>query len=448
MSSHPVMRSDGKESTGRRDVAPPRVCIVAESFVPVVGGMERQLSALAEGLAARGARTTVVTLRNRPGLAEQEQLGGATVYRIAPSANRWTSLAAVLRELYRLRHEHDVILVGGFRTLGLPAVVHARRYGKHVVLRAECNGELSGAFFDPGLARIRLTHRAAPLVPLNAARKALLARADRFIALAQSMREEFLREGVPASRIVVIPNGVDIQRFHPATPEERYSLRVRLGLPVHARIVCFAGRLVSRKGALTLLQAWRSMDRALAPSESAPVPAARLLLFLGGGGSGQDNCEAEARRLCVESDLTHSVRFLGDVTNVEEYLRAADVFALPTSNDAFAIAVTEAMASGLPVVTTRVAGLADYVVPDSNALAVAPDDEPALHAALVRLLGDAALRARLGVEARRTAERFAQDGVIDRHLELFRELAAHAASMRPPPTRDVGPMAPADFRSA
>jgi glycosyltransferase involved in cell wall biosynthesis len=420
----------------------PRICLLVESFFPVVGGMERQARALAAGLAARGLPTLVVTRRSRPELAPREELEGYEVHRLAPGAGRWKAIGPVLLHLDELRDRYDLIYVSGFRALGIPAVLVGRARHKRVVLKADNNGELSGAFFDPALARLGLSHSSLPLLPFGVSRKALLRRADHFVAIAENLKREFIGEGVPPGCVTVIPNGVDLTRFRPAQAEGKARLRERLGLPPYAQIVLFSGRMVAWKGPLVLLEAWRQVVARQAESEVALRGLRGLLLFLGSGGADLQNCEAEALRFRDESGLERSVRFLGDVEDVGDYLRAADIFALPTAGDAFPLALVEAMACGLPVVTTLVGGLADVVIPEvegvipepcaePNALVVPPGDAAALRDALLRLLDDAGLRGRLGAAGAGTAQRFSQESVVERHVELFHELLA--------PRRQNGP---------
>jgi glycosyltransferase involved in cell wall biosynthesis len=121
------------------------------------------------------------------------------------------------------------------------------------------------------------------------------------------------------------------------------------------------------------------------------------------------------------------VRFVGAAQRVEEWLRAADVFVFPTENEAFGLSLAEAMACGLPCVTTRVGGLRDFVIDGVNAHAVPPGDDAALAAAIANLLADAGRRAALGQAARRTAEeRFSLALVADAYAALVDELCETA----------------------
>jgi glycosyltransferase involved in cell wall biosynthesis len=385
-----------------------------ESYYPVLAGPEVLMRGIVSVLVSAGVSVTIVTVRTDPALARFEIVDGAAVHRVGHRRGRWRAIPSIWRALHRLADDFDVILVQCFRALGMPAVAAGRWLRKPVVLCAQNNGEMSGEYFDPALSRLGLSHRSFGLRTMNRGRQALLRRADHFVAIADSIRRELICEGVTPERITLIPNGVPTARFHPAAPGEKMALRHRLALPESAPVVCFTGRFVRWKGPLDLLAAW---------SEVAGAPD-RLLLFLGAGGPDLWNCEAEGRAFVAKRGLGGSVRFLGDVENVEEYLRAADVFALPTHNDSFAIALLEAMATGLPSVTTQVAGLADYVRPEGNALCVASGDVRELTHALDRLLSSAELRDRLGREAQATAARYSIEAVAEQYLALAAALSA------------------------
>jgi glycosyltransferase involved in cell wall biosynthesis len=396
-----------------------RVCIVAESYYPVIGGMERQAHALAKGFAAIGFEAFIVALRANPSLLRNEVLDGIEVRRVSSSGNRWRGIIGVARELTSLRTRYDVVLVQGFRTLGLAAVLAGWIFHKPVVLAAQNNGELSGEFFDPALRSIGLRHDSWFIRPLNGLRKAVLRRANAFAALSNAMRDELLGEGVPQDRVVTIPNTVALDRFRPARDAaEKQRLREALGLPADGFVVCFCGRLVRWKGPLVVLEAWRRL------SSEGVLSADALLIFLGAGGSDSDNCEAEAHAKAADAGLLGSVRFLGDVPNVEEYLRAADAFTLPTADDSFAIAVLEAMATGLAVITTTVSGLADYVIAGRNALVVKPDDPAGVATALAEVARSTAVRKALGEQAIATAAQFTPDTAVQRLVALFATLNA------------------------
>ncbi|MGH2536985.1 MAG: glycosyltransferase family 4 protein, partial [Candidatus Promineifilaceae bacterium] len=309
---------------GEWGVSAPAVCILTETYFPVVGGGETQAKALAEGLAAAGHQITVLTRRSQPELRSSEQIGPAWVVRLPPGGrnhtHKWGLLLSAGPALLRLRDRYDVILVCGFRILGLPAVLVGRWLGKPVVLKADSPGEMSGEFFQAGLARVRIP-AARPLLNLFVrGRNRVLRRADAFVAISSEIGRELAAQGVPSELIHAIPNGVDADRFRPIAPADKRCLRERLGLPQEVPLVIYVGRLVSYKGLPELLEAWPDVRRA--------CPDAHLIL-VGSGGLDIHNCEAALRARVAAGKLAESVRFAGEVAEVESHLKAADIFVLP-----------------------------------------------------------------------------------------------------------------------
>jgi len=391
-----------------------RVCMLAETFHPVMGGCETQARLLADELTARGHSVLFVTRRSDRALPRRDRLGSIRISRVGPTgprgAMRWPMVVTSALELIRRRREFDVLLVLGFRALGLGAISF-RALGKPCVLKAESNGEMSGTFFGPGLRRLGLGLE-SPLVrvPL-AARNRLLAHADAFVAISSEIRVELQEGGVDPAKIEQIPNAVDSDRFTPVAPAERVELRARLGFGADERILTYTGRLVSYKGLPNLLRVW---------SRIAPeIPSARLVL-VGPGGMDMHNCEEELRAFAREKGLESRVRFTGGIENVQEYLQASDGFVFPTENEAFGASLIEAMACGLPCVATRTGGIPDIVTHGEDGLLVPPGDEVALERELRWLLAHPAEATRLGSAARDTAlARFSIGTVADAYLGLL-----------------------------
>jgi glycosyltransferase involved in cell wall biosynthesis len=385
----------------------------------VIGGGETQARALAEGLAERGWGVSVLTRRSDAALERIEAYGPVTVRRLPPVGShhlkKWGLLLTATWALFRLRRSYDVVIVSGFRLLGIPAVLARRCFGKPCILKADSLGEMSGDYFAAGLAKLRLRPTSPPFRLFLAIRNRLLRSADRFVAISSVIASELTAGRIGADRIERIPNGVDTGRFRPPdSPNLKQALRSRLELPAEAAIAVYTGRLVSYKGLPLLLRVWREIHRGR--------PEA-LLVLVGTGGLDIHSCEKELERFVRENDLTRAVQFTGAVTNVHEYLQAADTFVLPTENEAFGISLIEAMASGLPVISTRVGGIKDVLRHEQNGLLVDAGDEAQLRAALLRLLEDRQLAQRIAAAARRDTEsHYANERVVDLYANLIEHL--------------------------
>jgi glycosyltransferase involved in cell wall biosynthesis len=221
------------------------------------------------------------------------------------------------------------------------------------------------------------------------------------------------RAGLDAARVVQISNGVDLDRFAPAAPAERAQLRRRLLGDDGGVACCTVARLSRQKGLDVLIQAAARLR------DAGPEPLPRF--FVIGDGELRDELE----RLVADLGLEGVVRLVGPTPpdEVPGWLAAGDVFVLPSHYEGMSLAVMEAMASGLPVVVTRVSGTAELVPDDDHGRVVAPGDAGALAAAVRELASDAALRLRLGERAAEHVRGFSWDACFTDTAALLREVA-------------------------
>jgi phosphatidylinositol alpha-1,6-mannosyltransferase len=218
---------------------------------------------------------------------------------------------------------------------------------------------------------------------------------------------------------VVVPPGVDVERFHPLGPAERLAARMRHGLPAEGRLVVSVSRLVPRKGMDMLIEA------------SARLGRTRPDLTVAIGGQGRD-----ARRLSALVRRTGApVRLLGFVPDddLPALNGAADLCAMICRNrwggleqEGFGVVFLEAAATGVPQVAGRSGGADEAVIDGETGVVVDhPDDPAAVARALSRLLDDGELRAKMGVAGRERVE-----AEFDRDMLARRLLAALADAVR------------------
>jgi len=220
-----------------------------------------------------------------------------------------------------------------------------------------------------------------------------LSRAATILANSQDMKRDFNRAlGAGMTRIRVVPNGVDPERFRPCLPS---TLRRELGLGPNHVLAGIVSRLAPDKGQETFLAA--------AARVAAGNPRAAFVI-VGDDAIFSDNADyvPMLKRRVNELGLAGCVHFTGYRADMPNVYAGLDIVVNAARREAFGMVLIEPMASGLPVVGTRAGGIPEIVEEGSNGLLFAPGDTAALAAHLERLMGDAGLRRRMGAVARRT----------------------------------------------
>ncbi|WP_435768490.1 glycosyltransferase [Nocardioides sp. SYSU DS0651] len=341
-----------------------------------VGGAEVVAVTLAAAAVADGHRVAVAST---PGHRVAELRSAGVGHLPVPLAGRGPrALAAAVRRL---------------RAVDRPDLVHAHNPKATLVARLAFGRQVP----------VLTTLHGVPVAELPRAARLLRRAADRVVAVSPHLAEQLVGAGFPESRIEVVPNAVP-----PPDCCDRESARADLGLPRHAVVGLCLARMVDQKRHDLLLEAWRHLD-------------GRALLLLAGDGPNRPRIDAAVAR----HGLAGVVRRLGERSDVGRLLAASDFLVLPTDWEGLPIAVLEAMAAGLPVVASRVAGVDEHF--GDAALLVAPGSAPALLAALRDVVGSAELRALLAERGRAlVAERFGSRLMVDRYRELYVRVAARA----------------------
>ena len=250
---------------------------------------------------------------------------------------------------------------------------------------------------------LRTRHISAP-VPRNMLTRWLYGRATRIVTTGEALKRELVeRTGVPAERIESVPTGADPAIY---APGDKYAARMHLGLPQDAMLIGIVATLRSWKGHRHLVEA---------------LPAGATLVIVGDGPQ-REALEAQVR----SAQLQSRVHFAGNQRDVVPWMQALDIFALPSyANEGVPQALMQAMLVGLPCVTTSVGGIGELAIDGVTAILVPPKNPGVLRSALERLMGDPALRSKLGAAARRhCAERFSYERMLDRMEAIYREAAA------------------------
>jgi glycosyltransferase involved in cell wall biosynthesis len=240
--------------------------------------------------------------------------------------------------------------------------------------------------------------------------RATAARVDRYIAnSAAGARFIVSRRGVPADRVRVVENGIDVARYARGA-QRRDAMRAALGIAADEPAILTLANLRAPKGFDLLIEVARDLQA-----------AGRRFVWLIAG-SGPD--EAWLRGELARGGLETRVRLLGFRRDVPELLAAADLFCLTSRREGVPVAIVEAMAAGVPVVATGVGGVAELVEDGATGRVVEPRAAP-LAAAVRALLDDPPLRARLGARGRQRAHaRYAAARAAREIAAVYQELLA------------------------
>lgn len=315
---------------------------------------------------------------------------GIPVVDLSTRQRKWR-LDALWR-LYRLlRHEHPQLLHTWLYHANIAGRVIGRLAGIPAILSAERNIQLSSPWRD------YLNRLTAPL-------------ARRITCVSQSVADYAISHiGLPSQKIRVIPNGVDMELY--ARLPDKTVARPQFDLPRDGLLIGAVGRLHPVKNFDLLIRAFASLIPAF--------PQASLILI------GDGPLRQELTRLAEELGLVQGrdIYFLGDQRAIPILLSTLDIFTLPSRYEGMPNAVLEAMASGLPVLSTASGGTLEIIQDNINGLLVPPGNLPALKEALIRLLSDQDLRLRLGKAAReRVQQHFSLENTINLTSHLYEEM--------------------------
>ena len=229
------------------------------------------------------------------------------------------------------------------------------------------------------------------------------------IALTHQECNDYLRLAVSQpTNTSVIHSGVDVHRFIEGA-KQRKKKRKELGVPPDSLVIGYVGWLVSIKGVTYLISA---MARVV---EQHP----ESILVLAGKGDDKGDEETKLRERVEGLGLEDRVRFLGWRADVDEIMGSFDIFVLPSLNEGMGRVLVEAMASGLPIVASRVGGIPDLVKDGRNGLLVPPKDASALEKAICDLLADKKKRKRMGKAGKKICRQYSAEAMVGQIGNLY-----------------------------
>ena len=366
-----------------------KIALLIESF-GALGGAENQAAMLAEALAGRGhaVRVFAASVRGAVDGVEATALGVSDHRGFAKAAKAALAGGAfdVVHSFARTTSQ-DLLRLGGG--------VHAE-----YLRRMEPSRSRLGRWFS------RVNPKEKRILDLE--RESFRPESTRVIqAVSDRVRAEVVRHyKVDPQRIVVTRNSVDLKRFHPGLRGRRARVLAEMGLPAGAFVVLFVGSGFRRKG----------LGRAIESLALLPRDIDAWLVVAGSGGSAAYTRLAKRRQV--------RARFLGARSDIDNLYAVADALVLPTLYDPFPNVCLEAMASGVPVIVTEVAGVSEVITPGTDSFVVPDPGDPLEIASRLSRLLDPRERAAVGHAARVAMEKRPFGQYVEETLRLYRRIIA------------------------
>lgn len=381
------------------------ILLVCHSYPPIIGGSEIEAQRVCSALRARGHQIEVLCCGGPPMPPNGDWVDplGTQISSFAwqGRTGAYAFALGVLSRLWTRRKTYKIVY---FLMPGLHvalAVPFAAWLGKSIVMKFSGSNEVR-----------KLLHSQIGRSELAS----LALHAHSILLLNEGMFEEAGQAGLPASKLVWMPNPVDMDLFSPVSPAQKASLRHSLGLPASGHLMCFAGRLAPEKCLPTLLEAFALV--------LASEPKARLLIV--GDGPERKALDTLAASLGIDS----SIHFTGraEPNQIPGFMQASDSFALLSALEGFPVALLEAMAAGLPPIVSDIPanrqliseGSSGYIVPLNNPVSTAK--------AWVDLIRQPATAMQFGATAREhVKDKYSLEQVALRYEQLFDPQAAGPA---------------------
>lgn len=371
-----------------------RIGYVVSYFHPFASGAERQALEQGRELARRGHTVHVLT-RAVPGYPiDDEEYDGIFIHRWIRTIDfgpcfGLSFVAGVRRGLRRFGSQLDVIHTHqGLWEAVATGLARPRRGGIPTLVQPASSGHFGEA---EELQRTRGAGLLRRIILENSA----------FAAISSDIESQWRALGVEPERLVRVASGVNTERFCPG------SSAVESSLPPRPRVL-FTGRLHPQKNLPVLLEAWTEVVRR--------SPAHLILL-----GPGTDRVPLMG--LAESLGISERVWFLEAVSDPSDYLRAADVFVLPSVAEGMSNSLLEAMATALPCVVSGIGGNTDLITDRKTGRLVDASNPKAWAATLLETLEHSDEARQLGAAARRRVEaEFSLSAVVDRYLDIYRRL--------------------------
>jgi glycosyltransferase involved in cell wall biosynthesis len=382
-----------------------RILVLTDYFYPHIGGgVEKVVHEVSKLLARRGLNIVIVTLNS---ISARDVLDGLKIYRIrSVNLTRMIGIQLSISLLYLFkiykicrRENPDLIHLNNRFFLTTLCSITLKCLLKKTIITTLHLGPMN---VGSGLANFLIK------VYERTVSRWIIRSSDQLIAVSEMVRQHAINLGAAPNKVVVIPNGVDIDLFQ---PKEQMPNN-----PTRARRVAFVGRLIFNKGIQYLVEA--------APYVLKQAPATEFIVV------GDGPLRNTMIRRCKELGVLSSFSFLGLVPSVADVLKECQIFVRPSLTEGMPLTILEAMSCGLPVLVTKNMGVNNIVIPGKTGVLLDPGNVRQLASSLVELINNYELCQELGHNARLLVEEcYSWERTANATLAVYKESLSTLAQL-------------------
>ncbi len=396
------------------------ICFITPEYYPITGGTGSYVYYLSRMLRKYGSSPLVITKGNKyEGSMSKDEIRVLQIkVRDIPLLGPILFFKSSYRSLSKLKAEFSVDIAHANLPL-IPSFAIPNGFGKTLIstVHSTWEGEARALEKEP-FSSLNTNEKIVRTFKeiLKRFEYKLLKRSNRIIAVSEYTKREILKNyNVPAWKIKVIYNGVDTWKFKPAKKDEKNLYKRELGFREDDFLILYVGRLYSRKGLPTLIET--------IPHVAKKFRNIKFVI----SGKGLEDEEERLRRYAKKLKVEEKLVFLGYYPDekLPNLYAAADIFVFPSIYENMPFAMLEAMASGLPVITTTVGGIPEVIKNGRNGFLVRPYDSKGLAEKILYLMENPSVACEIGIAGRKTIEvKLNWDNIVKQVLQVYNEALA------------------------
>lgn len=387
--------------------------IVTGAFYPDISGEAVQMMNLCQRLPKEVVNIYVLTTTFNPLLEDVSFMEGIYIYRICLKYKGIIStLYLLLRISYlflKIQKNIDIVQFSGFSNKMILLSFISKLLGKKIIQRLTLVGE------DDPLS-IRNQH-------LGIMKYFFYSKADFYISISPALTK-LTSKSISKEKIVEIPIGVDTDRFQPQRDfNEKILLRRRLSLPLDRKIIIFVGLICKRKGVDIIIDTWKMIRE----TEKSRACIALIGLTNRKHYMVDEDFIKGIRNEILSSGMESEIFLIEENNQIDEYLKASDIFIFPTRREGLPNALIEAISAGLPCIASKIEGVTDRIIRDGiDGFLMEREDIEGYSFTLKELLNNETSASKMGLNARqRSLKEFSIDKVAQQHLKLYQQISGH-----------------------